>query len=326
MYYLKYRPRAIDEIDNSNVRDTIKQLITSDSIPHALLLIGQKGTGKTSIARIIAKHLNGLTSDAGDHPDIMEMDAASNRGIDEIKNLIRETAYAPLAGKYRVFIIDEAHMITTEGFNALLKTLEEPPSTAVFILATTNVEKLPKTIVSRCAVVNFGRAKKQDLIHMLKRIAKGEKLTLEPKLLELVSDHADHSFRDAAKILEQLVVQQKANTYSEAEKYLGIVGRKDLLHILSTADLKQALTWTKSFVDSGGNIKYLLENTLEDLRLQLLVKSGVEVEEDVPQLTLSIAQISRLIRLFTESYNLLKISPVESLPLEIAIVEFYNSK
>ena len=144
MYYLKYRPETIEQIDNSNVRDTIKTLLQTENIPHALLLTGPKGTGKTSIARIIARSMNEMKEgeSIAQSSDIIEMDAASNRGIDEVRNLIKEASYLPMSGKYRIFIVDEAHMITNDAFNALLKTLEEPPETAVFILATTNPEKL----------------------------------------------------------------------------------------------------------------------------------------------------------------------------------------
>ena len=160
MFYLKYRPQTIGEIDNTRVKELLRKILESDTLPHAFLFVGQKGTGKTSAARIFAKAINCLNNKFAkktkstepcneckncrsiknsSFTDVLELDAASNRGIEEIKNLIRETAFFPMAGRYRVFIIDEAHMITRDGFNALLKTLEEPPDSAVFILATTNL-------------------------------------------------------------------------------------------------------------------------------------------------------------------------------------------
>lgn len=323
MFYLKYRPQTVSEIDNSHVRDTIKHLLATERIPHALLFVGHKGTGKTSVARIVAKHLNGLES-ISDSSDVVEMDAASNRGIDEIKSLIKEASFLPMTGKYRVFIIDEAHMITNEAFNALLKTLEEPPSSAVFILATTNVEKLPKTIISRTQIVNFGRAKREDILHMLKRIRDKEGIKTEDDVLNLVIEHADFSFRDAAKILEELTIQNKL-TLTDAEEFLGVSGKTGFIKILEKNDLKGSLTWIESFIQEGGNVKHLLETQLEVLRLLLLSKSGVPTDEPIES-TLTIKDVSTLIRLLSEAYNLLKISPIESLPLEIAVADFYNSK
>ncbi len=307
------------------MRDTIAQVLKSSSVPHALLLVGQKGTGKTSVARIIAAHINNTGNPEAASADIVELDAASNRGIDEIKNLIREASFVPLSGLFRVFIIDEAHMITTEGFNALLKTLEEPPASAVFILATTNVEKLPQTIVSRCVVVEFGRAKKDDMIRMLQRIAAKENLPHDLPLLNTIVQHADHSFRDAAKLFEELSIQNKLTPQS-AQEYFGILGTVSLLQTLATQDLKGSLTWIEMFTTRGGSIKNLIESALEDLRLLLLSKNGVKTEEEIESINLSLKDISRLIRLLSEAYTMLKTSPIESLALEIAVADFYNER
>lgn len=323
MFYLKYRPQTVDEIDNSHVRDTIKQLLKTGTIPHAMLFVGHKGTGKTSVARIVAKDLNQLKA-VTDSSDIVEMDAASNRGIDEIKSLIKEASFLPMTGKYRVFIIDEAHMITNEAFNALLKTLEEPPSTAIFILATTNVEKVPRTIVSRAQVINFGRAKREDVLHMLQRIRDKEKIKVDDDTLNLVIDHADFSFRDAAKILEELSIQNKL-TRGDAEQFLGVAGKQNFLSIIEKGNIKESLGWVEKFIHEGGSVKNLLETQLEHLRLLMIAKAGVPTDQTLKS-NLSLKEISTLIRLFSEAYNLLKISPIESLPLEIAVVDFYNSK
>lgn len=326
MYYLKYRPETIEQIDNSNVRDTIKTLLQTENIPHALLLTGPKGTGKTSIARIIARSMNEMKEgeSIAQSSDIIEMDAASNRGIDEVRNLIKEASYLPMSGKYRIFIVDEAHMITNDAFNALLKTLEEPPETAVFILATTNPEKLPKTIISRCSVINFGRAKHSDIVHMLQRIANAEKLEVSDKLLELVAEHADNSFRDASKILEQLVIQKKLDV-EEARGFLGVYGERKLLTLLEQNAPKEALAWLEEFTAQGGNVKTTIEQALEDLRLLLLDKSGVK-QKEAPDSNLTLAQISALIRLMTEAHQALRAIPIESLALEIAIVDFFTEQ
>lgn len=343
MFYLKYRPKTLGEIDNLQVKEQIKKILEGKKIPQALLFVGQKGTGKTSTARIIAKAVNCLNNSyankkgsfepcnqcfnclsiaSSSFTDVIEMDAASNRGIEEVKNLIKEVNFLPMAGRYRVFIIDEAHMITHDGFNALLKTLEEPPKTAIFILATTNVEKLPKTIVSRCVRVNFGKAKKEDIISMLKRIGKNENLNYDDNFYNLIASHSDNSFRDATKILEEVVIQ-KIKTIDELEKYLGIRGKNDLFQIIESKDIKKTFLWIDEFYQGGGNFKILIEELLEELRLQLLAKRGVFFDEK-KQTKLTIKEIVFLIKLLMEAYQQLKISPIESLPLEIALSTFYN--
>jgi len=341
MYYLKYRPKTIDELDNLKVREIITKILNAKKIPHAFLFVGQKGTGKTSVARILAKSVNCLARRSLDEggspcnscknclainsssfPDVLELDAASNRGINEVKELIKESAFLPMAGHYRVFIIDECHMITPDGFNALLKTLEEPPSTVIFVLATTNLEKVPKTIASRCLLVNFGKAIKVEIKNMLKRILIGEKLAVNDKLLDFIASHCDRSFRDAAKLLEELVIQNKLEL-DEAKKYLGLRSKENLLEIIASRSLKEAIVYLEEFSSTGGSTRTLIEELLEELRVLLLKKSGLIVDVDL-KAEFTLNEISFLIKSFTEAYNLLKISPIDSLPLEIAIVEFYN--
>lgn len=338
MYYLKYRPQTIADLDNSRVKEIIGKVLTSKNLPHAFLFVGQKGMGKTSTARIISKAINCerkqgidpcnkcktcLAINNSNSPDVIELDAASNRGIDDIRNLIKESNFFPMTAKFRVFIIDEAHMITNEAFNALLKTLEEPPKSVIFILATTNQEKIPKTIASRCYIVNFGKAKNQDLKSMLNKIIVKEKIKIEEKLLDLIVKHSDHSFRDATKILEELITQNKIS-YQEGEKFLGAY-KSNLLDVLHTDDLKSALNWIKNFNDAGGNFKNLLEDLLESLHLNLLANNGVKIEE-TSEAIFNNKETVYLMKLITEAYNNLRISPIESLPLEIAVTEFYNLK
>ncbi|MEK7597682.1 MAG: DNA polymerase III subunit gamma/tau [Patescibacteria group bacterium] len=348
MFYLKYRPKTIKEIDNLSAKVMIGKILESSTLPHAFLFVGQKGTGKTSTARIFAKAVNCLNNkfsrnnknkDVSDFEpcnkcvncqsislssftDVIEMDAASNRGIEEIKNLIRETSFLPMSGGYRVFIIDEAHMITNEGFNALLKTLEEPPKSAIFILATTNLEKLPKTIVSRCLKINFGKANITDIYSMLKRIAKRENIDFSEDLLRLIASHSENSFRDAAKILEEATFQ-KIKSVEEMERFLGIRGRNDLLKIIEKKDLKKTLSWIEDFSQNGGDFKSLIEDILNQLHSQLLIKNDVIKNED-NQTTLNLNEISLLMKLLIEAYQNLRNTPIDSLPVEIALIEFYN--
>lgn len=344
MYYLTYRPKTIEEIDNSTPREIIKKILGSKSLPHAFLFVGQKGTGKTSSARIFAKALNCLNNkysqkgssiepcnncthcksiDKSSFPDVVEMDAASNRGINEIKSLIKESSYLPIVGKFRVFIIDEAHMITTDGFNALLKTLEEPPSTVIFILATTNLEKVPKTIASRCIPVLFGKAKKDELAHMIGRIASKEKLTLSEQTIQIIIDHSEFSFRDAAKLLEELVMQNKLNE-KDALSYLGVRSQNNLLTILDKKELADALAWIQEFGKNGGSFKHLIEDLLSQLHVCLLAKHNLATDE--LKLSFSALETARLMKLMNEAYSNLKNTPIDSIPLEIAIVEFYNKR
>jgi len=348
MFYLKYRPKTIKEIDNLSAKVMIGKILESTTLPHAFLFVGQKGTGKTSTARILAKAVNCLNNKFSPNPsndfqsyepcnkcvncksislssftDVIEMDAASNRGIEEIKSLIRETSFLPMSGGFRVFIIDEAHMITNEGFNALLKTLEEPPKSAIFILATTNLEKLPKTIVSRCLKINFGKANATDIYSMLKRITKSENINFSDDLLRLIASHSENSFRDGAKILEEISLQ-KIKTVEELEKFLGIRGRNDLLEIIEKKDLKKTLSWIEDFSQNGGDFKSLIEDILNQLHSLLLIKNEVIKNED-NQTTLNLNEISLLMKLLIEAYQNLRNTPIDSLPVEIALIEFYNS-
>lgn len=343
MFYLKYRPRKISEIDNTRVRDILEKILNSGSIPHAMLFVGSKGTGKTSSARILAKAINCesnkfakkgedfepcnkckncLSIDASSYTDVLEMDAASNRGIEEVKNLIREVAFMPMSGRYRVFIIDEAHMITTDGFNALLKTLEEPPKSAVFVLATTNIEKVPATIVSRCVKVNFGRGKSTDLISMLKRIDKSEGLGYSEEMIKAIAAQSDYSFRDAAKIFEE-ATQQKITKIEDLETFLGLRGRNDLIKTIASKDQKKTYEWVEEFAETGGNFKILIESLVSTLRQELLIKKGV-VDKSESKIELKTSEITRLIKLLVEAYGMMRSTPIESLPLELALTEFYN--
>jgi len=350
MFYLKYRPKTIEEIDNLQGKKMIGKILDASTLPHAFLFVGQKGTGKTSTARILAKAVNCLNNkfspnrphlpnnpksyepcnkcvncksiSLSSFTDVIEMDAASNRGIEEIKNLIRETSFLPMSGGYRVFIIDEAHMITNEGFNALLKTLEEPAPSVIFILATTHLEKLPKTIVSRCLKINFGKANTTDIYSMLKRIAKSENIDLKEDILKLIASHSENSFRDGAKILEEVTLQ-KIKSVEEIEKFLGIRGRNDLIKIIEKKDLKNTLFWINDFSQSGGDFKNLIEDILDQLHSQLLIKNNI-IENGKEKTTLTLSEISLLMKLLIEAYQNLRNTPIDSLPVEIALIEFYN--
>jgi DNA polymerase III subunit gamma/tau len=203
--YRKYRSKSLDEIvGQEHITSALANAISSGNISHAYLLTGPKGVGKTSIARIIAHQVNNFEYDESvNYMDIIEIDAASNRKIDEIRDLRDKISNAPTTGKYKVYIIDEVHMLTKEAFNALLKTLEEPPSHVIFILATTEVHKLPETIVSRTQKYTFKPHSLSDMKTHLKLIAGHESIKISDEAIELIGKHADGSFRDAISLLDQ---------------------------------------------------------------------------------------------------------------------------
>lgn len=334
MFYLTHRPHTIGELDNVKPRELISSLLGSPNLPHALLFVGHKGTGKTSTARIVAKSINcqqrkGIEPcntcatckaiDTSSFSDVVEMDAASNRGINEVKELIKESALMPMGGSYRVYIIDEAHMITTDGFNALLKTLEEPPETVVFILATTNLEKVPKTIQSRCVIVQFGTAQEDEIVHMLERIQKAEKTTMSPMAMHIIAQHSDHSFRDAAKLFEELVIAKKTDD-NAVRAHIGIRSIDHLYAALTKRDKAKTVDWLNTFNNDGGNIHLLIEDMLSDLQNHLLFLNTIE--GTTKNLSFSLKETITLMKLLNESYGLLKLSPIPSIPLQVALLEY----
>jgi len=221
--YRTYRSRSFDEVvGQEHITDLLQNAIKSGRISHAYLLTGPRGVGKTSVARIIAHAVNGLEYSEDTHLDIIEIDAASNRRIDDIRDLREKVHIAPSSAKYKVYIIDEVHMLTGESFNALLKTLEEPPEHAIFILATTEVHKVPATIVSRTQRYHFRPATNADITKHLASIAKKEKIAFEPEALERIAEHASGSFRDSVSLLDQLSGLSEKITVALVESVLGM--------------------------------------------------------------------------------------------------------
>lgn len=338
--YLKYRPQKLSELDSTEVKDRLIKIFSSSFIPHALLFAGSKGTGKTSAARIVAKVLNCekrkdvepcnkcencISITAGRNLDVLEIDAASNRGIDEIRDLREKIKLAPVSLHYKVYIIDEVHMLTTEAFNALLKTLEEPPAHAVFILATTEAEKLPETILSRCIIFNFKKATVAEIVHCLTRVSKGEKVETSDKLFYKIARAADGSFRDATKILEQAILE---NALTE-EKLSILLGRdsitaENFLQLLVANDLSKILSEINKISLTGANFRYLVEDVLKLLHQILLAKHGINtgaINDDVSKL-LEVKDVLVLIKLFSKVYVELKNTSLPQLPLEVAVVEW----
>ncbi|MCL5090693.1 MAG: DNA polymerase III subunit gamma/tau [Patescibacteria group bacterium] len=256
----------------------------------------------------------------GTNIDVLEIDAASNRGIDDIKELREKIRLAPASAKYKVYIIDEVHMLTTEAFNALLKTLEEPPSHALFVLCTTDPEKLPKTIVSRCQRIAFKKATLTELVNKLEKICQAENLEFEKEALKEIARASEGSFRDGVKILEQVSWSEKI-TLEEVKKSLGILGEfnvDDFLELLQKKEIKGALLWLNDKAERGINLKILTEKVLERLRMMLLAFFGAG--EGQPIFTLE--EVKILIQLFSRAYWELKNAIIPQLSLEMAVAEW----
>lgn len=222
--YRKYRPKGLaDVVGQDHIVKTLQSALKSGKISHAYLFTGPRGVGKTSVARILAHEINGLAyTDDSMHLDIIEIDAASNRRIDEIRDLRDKVHVAPTSAKYKVYIIDEVHMLTREAFNALLKTLEEPPSHVVFILATTEAHKVPDTIASRTQRFSFKPINQKDTVDHLRKLAKQEKVSIDEEALEALAIHASGSFRDSINLLDQMVGSGEAIHKADVEAMLGL--------------------------------------------------------------------------------------------------------
>lgn len=256
--YRKYRSRKLSEIvGQEHVTALLENALRLNRVAHAYLFTGPRGTGKTSIARILAHEINELPySDDAAHLDIIEIDAASNNGVDDIRDLRERVNLAPTSAKKKIYIIDEVHMLSKAAFNALLKTLEEPPEHVVFILATTDVNKLPETIISRTQRHTFKRASISHIVENLKRISKKEKISIDEDALYLIAEHADGSYRDSVSLLDQLanVSEGKEITARMIEDSLGLAPRQvihDLADAVARKDFSSTLKMLSELETSG---------------------------------------------------------------------------
>ncbi|MDY2856232.1 MAG: DNA polymerase III subunit gamma/tau [Oscillospiraceae bacterium] len=290
--YRKWRPKVFEDVSGQpQVTTTLKNELTSGRINHAYLFTGSRGTGKTTCAKILAKAVNCLNPQNGDPCgeceicrgiddgtvlDISEIDAASNNGVDNIRAIIEEAAFAPSKAKYRVYIIDEVHMLSPGAFNALLKTLEEPPSNVVFILATTEVHKLPATILSRCQRFDFHRIAARDIADRLEYVAQQENIQLEDEAALLIASVADGALRDALSLLDRCMGVSDNITSEVVQKTAGLAGRGHLFDITRSIidkNVKQALEITQQLYNESKDMGRLCQELLDHFRNLMLIKT-----------------------------------------------------
>ncbi len=330
--YRKYRPKNFSSLIGQNhIKTTLLNAILSNQLAHAYLFAGPRGTGKTSTARLLAKAINieGMTEqgefeesdltqdiDQGRLIDIIEIDAASNRGIDEMRDLKEKINYSPTRVKNKVYIIDEVHMLTKEAFNALLKTLEEPPSFVYFILATTEIHKVPETIISRCQRFDFRRITDENIIERLKEVATAENIKVEEEALKIIAKQARGGLRNALTLLEQFIFNGKVET-EQVKKLLGISNLQaceDIYGLLESCQTNLAIEKLNLLFDVGVDLQQFNKDFLDFLRNQMIEN----IRENNHQKTLRILEI---LEYFQESYEKLKYSYIPELPLEVAIVK-----
>jgi DNA polymerase-3 subunit gamma/tau len=296
--YRKYRTKSFKEtIGQEHITDTLEQALKQGRISHAYLFTGPRGVGKTSVARILAHEINGLPyTDDSPHMDIIEIDAASNRRIDEIRELRDKVYVAPTSAKYKVYIIDEVHMLTKEAFNALLKTLEEPPAHAVFILATTDAHKLPDTIVSRTQRFTFKPIDTASVAAHLADIAKKEKIKVSPEALKLLAEHGEGSFRDSISLLDQISSHNKREIgVGDVQVLLGIPPAEaidGLLQVLGgSGDAGGLMTKLSELIASGYQPAAISKQIGHLLRGQLVSGQTSLPHETVLQLLSKLIQV-----------------------------------
>ncbi len=334
-YYQKYRPQKISELNLFSVRDTFLAMLKSGKVSHAYLFVGPRGSGKTSAARILSQVVNceknkdlkdGLQEPCGEclacktiisggGVDVIEIDAASNGLVEDIRDLREKVRLSPIQLRKKIYIIDEVHMVSTAGFNALLKTLEEPPKHAMFILCTTEAHKVPETIVSRCLKVNFTKASSAEMLESLTRVVEGEKLKVNTEALMAVAGVADGSFREAHKVLEQLASFDEEITVELVNDKLGGASSTLIKKIIEAALAKKPAEVVEDFMrmeKQGVKSQVVLVLMLAYLKEQMEtgVKSGANVKA-----------ILKLIDGLVSSAEKIKISPDPLLPLEMAVLE-----
>lgn len=353
--YRKYRPQTLGELFGQDaLKESLSNAFLSGKISHAYLFFGPRGTGKTTTARIIAKTINCEKNYAekkeitegqkysqpcnkcetcraitvGSYLDVIEIDAASNRGIDDIRDLREKIKLAPTEGKYKVYIIDEVHMLTTEAFNALLKTLEEPPVHSIFVLCTTEPKKVPETIVSRCQKFEFKKAKNSELFKYLQKIAQEEKIDIDDEALKELLPYAQGGFRDAVSLLDQIgsgtsgVITKEfilSNLNLATENLI-----LDFFDILKTKNTAKAMFFLKEYFESGKDIIFLVKEVIFILEKELYIIFHINEEIRKTDFTVNELRelLDRLIRCETE----IKFAFLPQIPLELLVLDWCGVK
>jgi DNA polymerase III subunit gamma/tau len=348
----KWRPQTWDEVvAQQHVTGTLRNAIQLNRIGHAYLLAGPRGVGKTSAARIMAKALNCekgpgpdpcnacstcLEITGGRSMDVIEIDGASNRGIEDIRSLRETVRYAPTRGRYKVYIIDEVHMLTTEAFNALLKTLEEPPEHVLFLFATTEPHKVPATILSRCQRFDFHRVAVQDMVALLGRICKSEAIDIDEEALHLIARKADGSLRDSQSILDQMVSFASGPIRAaDVVNALGLIDQQlffEMTDAIGARNTAQGLDLVEKLVASGTSIEEFLDGLLGHFRDLLVVRAAggaglLEMSEgnrkrfEEKAAAFREEDLLRLIRVVADAQLQVKFSDNPRIPLELAVVK-----
>ena len=360
--YRKYRPGSFEDLlGQESIIHILKEAARQDKLAHAYLFAGPRGTGKTTTARLIAKIANCekrnkdekfrtkgepcnecatcRAIDDGQSLDVIEIDAASNRGIDEIRNLKESVRVSPSSSRYKVFIIDEAHMLTKDAWNALLKTLEEPPAYVVIILATTEIEKVPLTISSRTQKFLFKRATQEQIVQKLKKIATEEKINIDREAMELVASSAEGSFRDAESLLDQLIAfgNDKNITLPEVESMIGKVGFDKLsvfAGLVLNGDIDKAILALSEIEDGGFNLVQFAKDLIQYVRRVAVIATSPEMENAFRSELMEehLKKISAHAKLFQKkhlellkslinAYGQMRYSQFPIIPLEVALAE-----
>ncbi len=359
--YRKYRPKSFSKlVGQEHVVQTLTNAINSGIISHAYLFSGPRGSGKTTVARLFAKSLNCLDrKDNAFEPcnkcdscseimnnrsmDLIEIDAASHRGIDEMRDLREGIRFSPSKSKYKVFIIDEAHQLTKEASNALLKTLEEPPAHAILILATTELHKMIPTIISRCQRFDFRKLTIEEIIKKMESIIKEEKVMIEKSALELIALNAGGSIRDAESLLGQ-VLTFSDNKEIKAEDIKSLLGLVEVEIVSKFTDflvkkqIPEAINFLNELVEKGVDLQEFTKSLINYLRQALILKiAGTEkiisglTKEELQKLEEQVKvfkeeELHRIIRLFISAETQTKYSSIPQLPLELAIIESCEKK
>jgi DNA polymerase-3 subunit gamma/tau len=353
--YNKWRPQKWDEVvGQQHVIQTLRNAVTGNRVAHAYLFAGPRGTGKTTAARLLAKAVNCQNPDAAARPcnecdyckavnegrflDLIEIDAASNTSVEDVRDLRDKINFTPNQGKYKVYIIDEVHMLSTAAFNALLKTLEEPPPHAIFILATTEMHKIPATVLSRCQRHEFRRVPVDDIVEQLKRIVKTEGLTAEPEALALIARQSAGGLRDAISLLDQMASTGKEITLDLTQTVLGTATSQTVLALVSAlqeSDPAAGMASIHSSLDAGTDPRLLARQVVDYLRALLLIQMGNTSQVDLAAdarvqagkhaRAFSQADVLRMIKAFNAAATDLRGSWQPSLPLELALAEVLES-